>query len=807
VPFSFKPILNAPLKAVLKRTDFVKLVKWLATFEPGKGYVENRPKLAPAFADQESIAKLAVDLTERDLQGKGSLASRREIQGHVNTISCRYDYELHRIARGAIFNIITHLFETRSLADLYVSEDKRELRHLGKLRAAQADGVGVVYLVNHTSHFDEFILDIFLDSLGLPLPLFAAGLNMMFTPSLTKIFMLGSYVIIRKGASRSYLAALHHYCQALAEMGKPQGIFLEAWSGGARTRDGSIRIPRRLVTIQGSLSARGDVLVQPVALSYSRVPEDLELSEGSSLASWANGNHCLKGLLKNPLHPVKGLAAGFSGIYGRTFVSFGEGRLLSELKAEWSRDPQGLELDEHAALYAIREIARDKKVMASHLAALALANAGKKGSNDLEAVAAEALEEIRDYHQRVFESEPDLEDFIRERPLPEALEDGLASLRARNVVGGRPFFGKGLPKVKEPHGLSYYATHSDRRLYSPSAKENIVVCSVGEWGYAMAWLLGKRTLNDRKFHNSSLSLYNPSEEDTQSLGETRVHQGFQDLRLPKNVFPTSDAVEAFRKANQVVVATPPSQVAATLGQVFGAAKALKCVILASRGFDPLSHRLPIQIAWEASVAAGATDVGILALSGPFLPRDLVDGEGGLWVLAGAPREGSLPEASLFRNGDFGVFVSDDPIGVQVAAALSDAYALYGAYLKCHKELRDAKEMATFVRELSGEAKRLALALGARPATFDSDNPAWNTEFLLSALSWSEQPTLRQAAISGREYLVSLGANDEAKAAGLWPDRALLGYNSIRSAYLIGKNLALSLPHLERAYGLFQGAKG
>jgi glycerol-3-phosphate dehydrogenase len=793
--------MNAPLKGILKRIDFVKLVEWLAKFEPGKSYLEAHADATPAFNDQDQIARLAVDLTERAFAEKGVSVSREEIKSHVDVISCRYDFKLHHTSKSAVLNLTTQLFETRSLDHLYVSEDMRELKHLQKLKNAQKDGLGVVYLVNHTSHFDEFILDIFLDSLGLNLPLFAAGLNMMFTPSLTKVFMLGSYVIIRKGASRSYLAALHHYCQALAEMGKPQGIFLEAWSGGARTRDGSLRIPRRLITIQGALSSRGDVLVQPVALSYSRVPEDQELSEGMSLMSWANGNHVGRNLLKNPLHPLRALAAGFKGIYGRTFVSFGEGKLLSELKSDWGKDPMGLELDEYAALYAIREIARDKKVMATNLSALALAQCHKNGTTDLVKAASDSLAEIKDYHNRVFDAEPDFEDFIRKRPLEEAVVDGLHSLRSRKVIGRKPTFSGKIPKILHNHALTYYATHSDRRLYSPSAKENIVVCSSGNWGYATAYLLGRRTLNDRKFHNSSLSVYNPSEEDTQSLGETRVHAEFTDVRLPKNVFPTSDAVEAFRKANQVVIATPPAEVGAILTSIFLSAKNLKSIILSSRGFDPLSHRLPIQTAWEASVGAGMPDLEILALSGPFLPNDLIQDKGGLWILAGPRKDGKVAEASLFRSQRFKVFISDDPIGVQIAAALADAYSLYGSYLKTKKDLKDPQEITDFAREVSSEAKRLAMALGARPSTFDADNPSWNSEFLLSALTWLKDNPSKQSP-SLKDFLASHGLADEDKFPKLWPGREVLGYQSIRSAYLIGKNLALSLPHLEKAHAIF-----
>jgi glycerol-3-phosphate dehydrogenase len=798
-----KGLLNGPIKGALKRVDFVKLLERIGLLEPGRTFNERNP-LGPAFADQDQIARLAVDLAERAAEAKGDRAPmRRELQAHVDLISCRYDWELHRMSKAAFYNIITHLFVTQDMESLYVSRDRRELRHADRLSKARDDGVGIVYLVNHTSHFDEFIFDVFLDSWGFQLPLFAAGQNMMATPSLTRLFMLGSYVIVRKGASRSYLSALFHYCQALAEMGKPQGIFLEAWSGGARTRDGSLRYPRRLVTIQGALASRGDVVIQPVVVSYSRVPEDLDLAEGRSLLSWTSGMR-LTGALKSPFSPLEGLARGMKGLFGRTYVGFGEGRLLSELKEEWSRDAQGLELDEYTALYAIKEIARDKKIMASQLAALGLGLAARRGTLDLTGCAEESLEVIRDYHSRVFDTEPDLEDFVRENPIGAVVEDGLGSLRLRNVVGSRPWFRKRLPRVLSPHGLSYYATHSDRRLYSPAGKENMVVCGAGPWGFAMVTFVGRRTIGDRKFHNSSLSLFDADDQLVQEIQDTRSRPEFEDIRLPKNVFPTSDAVEAFRKANDVIIAASPARAGALLQTVLNSAPELKSLILAVRGFDPLTHRLAVQMAWEAAAAAGRPEVNILALSGPFDPKDLVNDKGGIWILAGPKRGDKHPESPLFRFGRFKVRESHDPLGVEIAAALSDAYSLYGAYLKAHRELKGPEELAAFVLEVSSEAKILAMALGAEPDTFNADSPAWLAEFVYSALSAVRLPTVKLAAQKGGEALRELAGDGKDGDGERWPDRGLLGYQAIHSAHLIAKHISLKTPHLERADRIFWG---
>lgn len=804
---SITSLLASPAKAFFKRFDFVKFMEELAKREPWASYAVRPDLPPPAFSDQDEIARLAVDLAERALAEKGEPVSRQELETQADIISCRYDPALHHTLRGSAMNIISQLFQSRDLAHMFTSADLRELANFERLKQASQEGRGVVYLINHSSHWDEFIFNVFLDQNNLGLPLFAAGQNMMATPSLTKLFMVGSYVIVRSGASRAYLSTLFHYCQALGEMGKPQGIFLEAWSGGARTRDGSLRYPRRLIALQGALAARNDVLVQPVVITYSRVPEDLGLSEGRSLASWLNGNHMMSELLKRPWEPKESVIRGLKDLYGRTYVGFGRGKLVSELAAEQAEaGGSELTIDEYASLYAIKEIARDKKIMTSQVAAKALMRA--KNSKDLEASAAKAIEELRDYHQRTFGQAPDFEDYFEEQGLKKALDDGLNSLKMRKVIGRQPIFSRKLPKIKAPHGLSYYATHSDRRLYSPSAKENFVVCGSGPWAYGLVSFIGRRTLSDKKYNNSSLTLYDRDEETMARLAyERTLPDKFPDYRLPKNIFPTHDHTAAFRKATEVVVALPPWQVDDTLKIILAEAHELRSLIIASRGFDPQSHRLTMQIAWEAIVSAGRPKISILALSGPFSPAGLISEEGGVWTLAGDVRGGRGSEALLFKHGKFKVNISPDPIGVQMAAALADAYALYGHFLERQRKFRaNPLEASAFLREISGEAKSLALALGGQPGTFEADNPAWVSELIIRSLSGAGPSQSWLNALKA-EARPGLGGPASQLVTKDWPDPWASGYFSIHSAYLTAKHLGLNLPHLEEANRMFWSNNG
>ena len=227
----------------------------------------------------------------------------------------------------------------------------------------------MVYLINHSSHLDEFLLNISLMHSTQGLPLYAAGANMMAIPSLAKLLRMGSYVVQRRGAGRVGLSALYSYCRAISIMGGEQGIFLEAWHGGARSRDGSLRYPRRLVTLRGALDVEGDVVVQPVAISYSIIPEDLDLCAHQGGMGWARGlspRNILQNLL---IHPTSMLWRSIKGVYGRAYVDLSPPMLLSELKERHGNDAGGLELDEFVALTCIKEIARTKKVMASQLVA------------------------------------------------------------------------------------------------------------------------------------------------------------------------------------------------------------------------------------------------------------------------------------------------------------------------------------------------------------------------------------------------------------------------------------------------------
>ena len=313
----FKKWLGIALAKGVNRINFLKLTEKLANSSDGLPWLDRFKALPASWENADEVCELAVDLTLEQLSRENSPADRSEIKELIDQIAIQYDRRAHEHTAAAIGLVFSHLFEHQSPDLLFTSPDGRDLEHLDSLKSYREQGLGVVYLINHSSHLDEFLVDIVWQILSMGLPVFAAGQNMMSIPSIAELLMTGSYVVLRQGANRHQMAALYNYCSAISRAGAQQGIFLEAWRGGARTRDGSLRYPKRLVTLQGAIDVDRDVVIQPISLSYSVVPEDRMMCSKKSAWSWIRGMGFWKTLAGIPFHPRTFFWRSLENIYGR----------------------------------------------------------------------------------------------------------------------------------------------------------------------------------------------------------------------------------------------------------------------------------------------------------------------------------------------------------------------------------------------------------------------------------------------------------------------------------------------------------
>ncbi len=791
----------------VNKINFLKLMHRIAQSESGRPYLERYQSLPQDWTHAEQVSKRAVDLTMEQLLGENQIVERHEIEDLIKEIEIRYDRDNHIHAATAIRLIFDHLFDHNNPELPFTSKDGRDLQHIDILRQYREKGLGVLYLINHNSHLDEFIFDSLMQNLELGLPVFAAGQNMMAIHSIAQLLMTGSYVVLRKGASRHQMAALYNYCSALSRCGAQQGIFLEAWRGGARSRDGSLRYPKRLVAVRGAidLDPGQDMVIQPVALSYSVVPEDLMMCASKSAKTWINGMNRFKALINLPIHPLTSVYRAMENIYSRCYVSLPKPRRLSELNAEWQQDKRGIEFDEFVTLDAITQIARTKKIMASQLTARTIIRARRYDlpKEKLEKTVRDEMKTITMYHRQTFGQSPDFEDFITQNDEETIMADGIQTLRNREVLSRWTKGSLGFPSIVTDIGLSYYATQGDRRLYSPTADQNIVVVGAGNWGFVLGNVVAGRLLENKAYSNASITIYEPRKKLVRHMGKERLGPGrFKDKPLSKNVFVTYDKASAFRKASDVIVAVKPEAFEAQMREIISVSEQHLKIIIGTRGFIPGTPILPFHMVQNLLVEYERTDMDVLTLAGPLDTEDLIESSALSGIIAG---QGHFPDeiAALIFGPDKYPLISSDPIGIQAADILARVYALCVNTLMVCTEGKKGLVTGKLFAQATEEAMALTLAMGASPATFNT-----------SAIPWTATFTALTTDGAIKELGEKLGT---AVKKGKSPNRILKKLSNkwrqsgkkvqlvadLESALACGEQREVELPLLREAYQLIQ----
>lgn len=726
--FSIKTLFTKGIVWVVNKIDFVKIVEKIFLSKAGKLLAHQFSTLPESWKAAENVSRMAVDLTLAQLKKEGQTPDQQGIERLIKEIEIQYDRQKHIHTATTLALLFNRIFEHQDQALPFTSQNGRDLAHLDKLKDYRKQGLGVVYLINHSSHLDEFLVATLWQHLALGLPVFAAGQNMMAIKSIASLLMVGSYVVLRQGSSRYQMAALYNYCRAISMTGEQQGIFLEAWRGGARSRDGSLRYPKRLVTLRGAIDVDTDLVIQPIALSFSAIPEDLPLCSRKSPVSWIRGLGCFRTLLRIPFHPKTFLWKSAKNLYGRAYISVPEPFLLSELKEKHKNDKSGIHLDEFVALSAIKQIAKSKKIMAGQITALGLLKARKAGDISIIDSVKNEMNAARDYHLQTFGAKPDFEDFILRHSVKEVVADGLGMLAKRKVVRKWRKDKKGYPLVIDEKALSFYATHADRRLYSPTADQNIVIVGAGNWGFALTSLIGNRVLDDKKYNNASLTLFDPRVDVAEQMGLNRNGSGrFSENLLPKNCFVTSDFSSAFRKASDVIMACKPSDFKNNFKGMLNVSEQPFKVLISTRGFIPEMDTLPYLAAMDLLKESKRKDVRMFTLTGPVDPQDLVQGKLIKGVLAGVD-DGLEEIADLFDTPLVESFISRDPVGVEIADILSRAYAVWLNYAESADLIQNSVETGYLMAQAAEEACALAVHLGGNPKTFEAGSIPWTATF-------------------------------------------------------------------------------
>lgn len=232
---------------------------------------------------------------------------------------------------------------------------------------------------------------------------------------------------------------------------------------------------------------------------------------------------------------------------------------------------------------------------------------------------------------------------------------------------------------------------------------NAVVLGGGSWGTTVASICARRgpTLQWVRSQDTADDI-NTNHRNTRYLGN--------DVVLSESLRATIDFSEAANCADVVVMGVPSHGFRAVLTELAVELRPWVPVVSLVKGLEQSTNMRMSQIVDEVLPGHPA---GILA--GPNIAREVAEGYAAAAVLAMPDQHLAARLAQMFRTRRFRVYNTDDVVGVELAGALKNVYAIavgMGYSLGIGENTR-AMVMTRSVREMS----KLGEAAGGQRDTF------------------------------------------------------------------------------------------
>lgn len=234
-------------------------------------------------------------------------------------------------------------------------------------------------------------------------------------------------------------------------------------------------------------------------------------------------------------------------------------------------------------------------------------------------------------------------------------------------------------------------------------RPKIVVLGGGSWGTTVASICARRgpTLQWVRSADTAADI-NDNHTNTRYLGDS--------VTLTDTLRATTDFAEAANCADIVVMAVPSHGFRGVLTELAAELRPWVPVVSLVKGLEQNSDMRMSEIVEEVLPGHPAG-----TLAGPNIAREVGEGYAAAAVLAMPDQHMAAHLASLFRTAQFRVYTSDDVVGVEMAGALKNVYAIavgMGYSLGIGENTR-AMVIARAVREMA----KLGEAMGGHRDTF------------------------------------------------------------------------------------------
>lgn len=239
---------------------------------------------------------------------------------------------------------------------------------------------------------------------------------------------------------------------------------------------------------------------------------------------------------------------------------------------------------------------------------------------------------------------------------------------------------------------------------TPAKREpRVVVLGGGSWGTTVASICARRspTLQWVRSADTARDI-NENHRNSRYLGD--------EVALSETLRATSDFTEAAQRADVVVMGVPSHGFRGVLTELAKELRPWVPVVSLVKGLEQGTNMRMSEIVDEVLPGHPA---GILA--GPNIAREVAEGLAAAAVLAMPDQHLAARLAELFRTKRFRTYTTDDVVGVEMAGALKNVYAIavgMGYSLGIGENTR-AMVMARAVREMA----KLGEAVGGQRDTF------------------------------------------------------------------------------------------
>jgi len=316
----------------------------------------------------------------------------------------------------------------------------------------------------------------------------------------------------------------------------------------------------------------------------------------------------------------------------------------------------------------------------------------------------------------------------------------------------------------------------------PSSKICTSVIGDGGWGTTLSLLLSRKGYEVR--------LWSAFPDYAKLLSEKRENVKFlPGVPLPKEMRISSDIREAVDGSDFVILAPPSHFMRDVAGRLKGIDLSKKIVVSVSKGIE---DKTLFRMSEVVNDLLGK-NILLAVLSGPTIAPEVARALPAMAVAASADPKVAKSVQEIFTTETFGVYVSDDIVGVELGGSLKNVIAI-AAGISEGLGLGTNAQAALFTRGLV-EIATLGMKMGARLETFSG----------LSGMG-DLVTTCLSAQSRNRSLGEQIGKGKSLQEILKGTEMVVEGVRTAQAALLLGKKYRVELPIIEEVKAVLYDGK-